>query len=89
MNPLETIGNLLPKETIGKAYDDALSGPAQQLGKFGTDALKTARLILAPLQIAAAFQDRLEKMCERTASACRRKDELSLRRRSLARRWSG
>lgn len=65
MNPFETIGKLLPKETIGKAYEDALSGPAQQLGKFGTDALKTARLILAPLQIAAAFQDRLEKMCER------------------------
>lgn len=65
MDVYEALGKLVPKETIDKAYDDALSSPAKQLGKFGTEALKTARLILAPLQIAAAYQDRFENLCER------------------------
>lgn len=56
---------LIPKETIGKIYDDVLSPTAKEAGKFGGDVSKTARLILFPLQIAAAFQDRFEKMCER------------------------
>lgn len=65
MDIFEALGKLVPKETIGKVYDDALSGPAKQVGKFGTDALKTARLLLAPLQIMASYQDRLERLCER------------------------
>src|ERR1700726_2497128 len=59
------LGKLVPKETIGKVYDDALSGPAKEIGKLGTDVVKTARLILAPLQYGAAYQDRLERACER------------------------
>lgn len=58
---------LVPKEAIGKLYDDALSGPAKELGKLGADALKVARLLLFPLQIAASFQDRLEPLFERLA----------------------
>ncbi|MBK5961291.1 hypothetical protein CCR97_24240 [Rhodoplanes elegans] len=62
---LEQLGKLIPKETIGKVYDDMLSGPAKEVGKLGTDAVKTARLLLAPLQLAAALQDRLEPMVKR------------------------
>jgi hypothetical protein len=62
---LEQLGKLIPKEAIGKLYDDMLSGPAKELGKLGTDAVKVVRLLLAPLQIVAAFQDRFEPMVKR------------------------
>jgi len=66
MSPLpEILGKLIPKETIGKLYDDAVSGPAKEVSKLGVDAVKTARLVLLPLQAAAAFQDRLEAMFAR------------------------
>ena len=60
-----SLSKLIPKIPIDKIYDDALGGPAKEIGKFGTDVVKTARLLLAPLQYAAAYQDRLEKVCER------------------------
>jgi len=59
------LGNLVPKETIGKFYDDAVAPAAKQVGKFGEDVAKTARLILSPLQVTAAFGDRLEAMIDR------------------------
>ena len=62
---LEQLGKLIPKEAIGKLYDDMLSGPAKEVGKPGTDVVKVARLLLAPLQVAAAFQDRFETMVKR------------------------
>jgi hypothetical protein len=34
------LGKLVPKETIGKVYDDALSGPAKEIGKLGTDIVR-------------------------------------------------
>lgn len=65
MGVLSAMAKLIPNKTAGKIYDDALSGPFKQIGKLGTDTMKTARLILAPLQYAAAYQDRLEKVCKR------------------------
>ena len=59
------MGKGISKKTAEKAYDDALSGPFKQIGKLGTDAVKTARLLLAPLQYGAAYQDRLERVCKR------------------------
>jgi hypothetical protein len=61
----EQLAKLVPKRTIGKLYDDLLSGTAKEIGKFGTDVAKTARLILVPLQITAVFQDRVEGMLKR------------------------
>jgi hypothetical protein len=40
MDVYEALGKLVPKETIDKAYNDALSSPAKQLGKFGTERSK-------------------------------------------------
>ncbi len=60
-------GKLVPKEAINKLYDDALSPSVKQLGKLGEDAMKTARLILAPLQLTAAWQDRFAAMVEACA----------------------
>jgi hypothetical protein len=65
MDVFGALGKLVPKKTVGKVYDDVLSGPFKQIGKLGTDVVKTARLLLAPLQYAAAYQDRLEKACKR------------------------
>lgn len=53
------------EQIAGKAYDDLASGTFKQLGQLGTDAAKTLRLLLVPLQVAGAFQDRLEMMVER------------------------
>ena len=64
-DPLEQLGKLVPKETIGRFYEDALSSPAKEFSKLSTDAVKVVRLLLAPLQVAAAFQDRFERMMER------------------------
>ena len=59
------LGDLVPKELLNKIYDDALSGSAKQIGKLSEDTIKTARLLLAPLQVGAALQHRFENMMER------------------------
>jgi hypothetical protein len=61
----ELLGKMVPKKTVGKLYDDMFSGAAKELGKFGTDVAKTARLLLFPLQVTAGFQDRFEGMLKR------------------------
>jgi Abortive infection alpha len=62
------LGDLVPKDLLQKVYDDALSGTAKQVGKLSEDTIKTARLLLAPLQFGAALQDRFEGMFQRIAS---------------------
>lgn len=57
----------LPPELLLKVYEDALQEPAKHVGKLSTDALKTARLLLLPLQLAGALQDRLQPMIDRIA----------------------
>ena len=61
----EGLDKLLPAKVIEKAYDDVVSPPAKELGKAAADLVKTARLLLAPFQLAAAFQDRFERVVER------------------------
>lgn len=57
---LEMVEKISNSKIIEKIYDDGLSSPVIEVSKIGTDFVKSARLILAPLQIAAAFQDRFE-----------------------------
>lgn len=57
---LEIIDKIANSKVVERAYDDALSSPMIEVSKIGVDAIKTARLVLAPLQIAATFQDRFE-----------------------------
>lgn len=64
-NDFEELAKLIPKEVLEKLYDDAISDPAKEVSKLGVDIVKTARLILLPLQALAAWQDRLEPMFER------------------------
>jgi len=59
------IEKLLPAKVIEKVYDDVASAPAKEASKIAVDLVKTARLFLAPIQIAATFQDRFERLLER------------------------
>jgi len=61
----EGLEKLLPAKVIEKAYDDIAAPPAKELGKAAIDVVKTARLLLAPFQLAAAFQDRFERVVEK------------------------
>lgn len=60
MNELDVL-KAVPPEVVKEAYSDVASGPLKELGKFGVDLLKTARLVLFPFQYGAAVQDRLER----------------------------
>ena len=42
-------------------YGDMVSRPAKQVGELAVDALKTFRLLLAPFQLGAHYQDRFRK----------------------------
>ncbi|CAK1771003.1 DUF4393 domain-containing protein [Vibrio crassostreae] len=55
------VEKVINSKVVEKAYDDAISSPMVEISKVGVDVVKSARLLLAPLQIAASFQDRLEE----------------------------
>jgi hypothetical protein len=59
---VDSLAKLLPVE---KVYDDAVAPLAKQVGKFGGDTGRAARLVLFPIQGLAHLQDRLEAMFER------------------------
>jgi len=61
VNDIEVINKALESKVVEKAYDDVASPSFKELGKVASDVVKTARLLLAPLQIAATFQDRFER----------------------------
>ena len=61
----ELLKTLLPEKVLESAYQDMASSPAKEAGKLFSDIVKTARLFLAPLQVAAAFQDRFERIIQR------------------------
>jgi len=65
MDEQEFLRSLLPENLVEKTYEDILSEPAKEIGKLGRDVVKTARLFLAPFQVAASFQDQFERALER------------------------
>jgi hypothetical protein len=65
MLPNDEISKILDKKVTEKIYDDVFSNSGKEISKIGVDLVKTARLLLVPLQITAAFQDRFEKLIER------------------------
>jgi hypothetical protein len=54
------------KETIQPIYKDAISPTLQEIGSFTQDALKTIRLLTAPIQYCAHLQDRLVQHLEKS-----------------------
>ena len=65
--PPDVLGKIIEK-IPEKLYEDMLSDSAKEASKIGVDLVKTTRLFLAPLQITAAFQDRLESLIKRVAA---------------------
>tara|TARA_B100000768_G_C11192472_1_gene337969 strand:- start:169 stop:903 length:735 start_codon:yes stop_codon:yes gene_type:complete len=57
---LEIVEKISNSKIFEKIYDDGFSSPVVEVSKIGTDLVKSARLILAPLQVVATFQDRFE-----------------------------
>jgi len=64
-NEIEVIEKVINSKVAEKVYDDGVSPATIELGKLGQDLAKTARLILAPIQVAASFQDRFAKFLEK------------------------
>jgi hypothetical protein len=52
-------------EVAREAYEDLASGAMAQTGKFAEDLTKAVRLVLFPVQLAAALQDRLAGYIDR------------------------
>lgn len=57
----EIVSKVIDSKVVENTYNDALSPGLKELGKVGVDLAKTARFVLAPLQIMASFQDRFER----------------------------
>lgn len=60
MHDLTGLGQIVDSKVAQDFYKDTASGALQEVGKIGADLAKTARLFLAPIQIAASFQNRFE-----------------------------
>lgn len=58
---IEKFSNILGADTVKKVYEDGLSQPVQESGKAITDLIKAFRLFTAPIQLLAAYQDRLAR----------------------------
>jgi hypothetical protein len=52
---------------VDRVYTDAVEGFAKEIGALGTDVVRTARLLLAPFQLAGAWQVRFARYCKRIA----------------------
>lgn len=57
-NEIATLAKAAP-EVVREAYGDLASGALKEAGKLAEQIVKTVRLVLFPVQIAAAVQDRL------------------------------
>ncbi len=59
----------VPEKVLERAYEDLLAPMAKEVGKALSDGAKAARLLLtAPIQLAAAYQGRFERMMDRIAT---------------------
>lgn len=62
---LNALAKILTSKIAEQTYTDGLKPVVVASGKIGGDLAKTARLLLAPIQYAAAIQDRFESYLER------------------------
>lgn len=72
----DLVGKALESKVVEKAYDDGVSPALKELGKIGVDLAKTARLILAPFQFTALFQDKLERLIHRISNRVPEEDQI-------------
>jgi len=60
----DAVLELVRQLPIKEIYQDGLSEPVKETGKLVTDLIKTFRLVLAPIQFTAAWQDRLSRFID-------------------------
>ncbi len=77
MSDPEEIMKNIPPEVLLETYKDVASKPLTEISKIGLDVVKTARLLLAPLQITSAFQDRFEKFVKNRISKIPKDKQIS------------
>jgi len=61
---LDAAAKVIDSKTVQRFYKEAVSPVAKQVGGLATDLVKTFRLFTAPLQLAAAAQDRFSVWLE-------------------------
>lgn len=72
--PAEDMATEIAKEIakqlpVKQAYDDVAAPAAVQTGQFLQDLAKTLRLVLVPIQLAGAYQDRVRAFIDRSIRA--------------------
>lgn len=73
---LEKLANILGQDTVKKIYEDAASQSVQETSKAFTDFLKAARLFTAPIQLLAAYQDRLSKFFDKVRRTVKEENQI-------------
>jgi hypothetical protein len=58
----EYVAKIIESEVAKQVYQQGLSGTVTEVGKLGTDVMKTLRLFTLPIQVLSTFQDRVEKV---------------------------
>ncbi|KIA96367.1 hypothetical protein OC25_00970 [Pedobacter kyungheensis] len=76
MANLEKLANILGAETVKKIYEDVASQPLQEVSKVAVDVVKAFRLFTAPIQLAAAYQDRLIKYLEKVRGNVKEENQI-------------
>jgi hypothetical protein len=61
----ESLIKAIPPDVLRDAYRELASPPLRQFGRFGEDVLKSLRLVLLPIQLFAALQDRVDARLDR------------------------
>lgn len=73
---IEKLSNIFGQDTIKKIYEDGASQPVQESGKALTDLIKAARLFTAPIQLLAAYQDRLSKYLDKVRNNVKEENQM-------------
>lgn len=60
----EYISKIIESEVAKQVYQNGLSGSITELGKIGTDVVKTVRLFTFPIQALSKLQDKVERVLE-------------------------
>ncbi len=68
----EYISRIIESEVAKQVYQNGLSSSVTELGKIGTDVVKTVRLFTLPIQALSKLQDKVERVLE---NACNKVPE--------------
>ena len=64
-NDIVRLAKAVPEVVVQEAYKDVAAGTLKEVGKIAEEISKTMRLILFPVQLGAALQDRFSKYIDR------------------------